>query len=757
MALGATAALVTARAFWPSESDLQDGAGNGLTWTLCLLIVTGLAIASSLIGGQFRFRWSWTDIAFILLVGLVVYSAPHALDRRPAINLAWEWTGMSLAFLLYRNLPRTRQESTALAGVMVATAVAVAVYGIYQGLVELPELRAALIRDPKRLMQAMKDMNITPGSTSEKSFRDRLLGSTEAMSTFGLANSLAVFLVGPLVLLLGAVLKACTQRDSKDSPWPVIGLALPLILILLLCLNLTKSRSSYVGLFVGVGALLWYSRAIVAPRLLVRVSAIAFGAILAAIIVGFATGQFDRQVLTQAPLSLRYRLEYWQATWSLLTQGAPTFLLALQSPVFWQGLGPGNFRSEYLKYKLPQASEEILDPHNLFLEIWATAGFFALLALLSVISYALWTLLSARSSIKNTPTDDRVDASTSERGSTPRSVRWIIASAAAGWALAVVIGDLNPFQGELFARWLILGFGWLIAILLGAPVWRRIPIPASTFGAAVLAVVINLLAVGGIGIPAVALTLWLMIALGLNVQTDRPCGVTRHYTTRIPAFVLAIGWSAVVGTFFGTVVPFWKAQYAIDQAERELARKPPNFEKAVDQYQIAIESDGYSVKPWLGLTRLYWQVWTDAGAKVSDDRWKRIPILLLKAASPPRNPESWALHRDRAQFTTELLKIIGTSLSPLELLQRRGDIVNATRTASRLYPTNALLHAKLAIESAEISMNQDAVDEAQEALRLDRLNPHIERKLPEPIKRQLEAELPTWAELAKANPPPLPK
>ena len=63
VALGLTAALVTARAYTPSEPDLENAAGTGLTWVLALLVVAGLAIAAGLIGGRFRFRWSWADVA----------------------------------------------------------------------------------------------------------------------------------------------------------------------------------------------------------------------------------------------------------------------------------------------------------------------------------------------------------------------------------------------------------------------------------------------------------------------------------------------------------------------------------------------------------------------------------------------------------------------------------------------------------------------------------------------------------------------
>src|ERR1700722_19862254 len=90
LALGLTAALVTARAFWPSEPDLKEGAGRGLLWVLSVFVVFGLALAAALIGGRFRFRWSWTDAMVIGLVTLVARSAWPAVDRRPAINLAWE-------------------------------------------------------------------------------------------------------------------------------------------------------------------------------------------------------------------------------------------------------------------------------------------------------------------------------------------------------------------------------------------------------------------------------------------------------------------------------------------------------------------------------------------------------------------------------------------------------------------------------------------------------------------------------------------
>ena len=54
-------------------------------------------------------------------------------------------------------------------------------------------------------------------------------------------------------------------------------------------------------------------------------------------------------------------------------------------------------------------------------------------------------------------------------------------------------------------------------------------------------------------------------------------------------------------------------------------------------------------------------------------------------------------------------------------------------------------------------MTPDAVREAREALRLDRLTPHLDKKLPDPVRERLEAQLPAWEKSAPAaEPSPVP-
>ncbi|MFI5455771.1 MAG: O-antigen ligase family protein [Isosphaerales bacterium] len=768
VALGLTAALVTARAFWPSEPDLNQGAGAGLTWVLVLLVVAGLGLAASLIAGRFRFRWSWIDASVVALILLVAISASHAVDRRPAINLAWEWVALGIAYVLMRNLPRTRGESSALAGALVATAVAVSTYGLYQAKVELPLIQAEFQLHPRQMLEKL---NIEPGTRGELMLKNRLMSSNEPWSTFALANSLAGFIVGPLVLALAVWVHNRVRRDEPGSRWTVLGMAAPLLLVLLVCLILTKSRSAYLGLIVGIALLAWRARRQVPARMLLAMGLEGLCVVAALVIAGLATGRLDRQVLTQSAMSARYRWEYWQGAWGVITGGKPTVMGALSAPTFWWGVGPGNFAAPYLMHKLPQSSEEILDPHNLFLEVWATGGAWALLALVAALAPAIWILLgrSSRAAASDDPagaTRSRGDArrqpapprgpnphdDDEEHDVPPRRLGWLIASAGAGWALVVILGRLNPFEGDLFNRWLILGASWLAAVLLGAPLWRRLPIPAAALGAALVAVVINLFAAGGIGIPTVALCLWSMLALGLNLRDDLSCGRLREYESRMPAFVLALGWAALLGTFVGKVGPFWRSEAAIAAAEASINRHPPDFERAQQAYLTAIEEDRYNARPWLQLAAFYGMVWREHGSKVEDQEWRKVPILYQKAASAPRNPGSWALHADRARVILHLLSLVGPRLDPLEALKLRGNIVEATRTAALLHPTNADLHARLADASAEISMYKDAVTEAAEALRLDRITPHQDKKLPKTVRIRLEALIPRWTENAAKMP-----
>ena len=496
----------------------------------------------------------------------------------------------------------------------------------------------------------------------------------------------------------------------------------------------------------------------VRARTLGLVAALGVVVVSALVIGGLKTGRLDPLVVTEAGKSLQYRGEYWVGAWRVITENPSAF---------WFGRGPGNFGWAYLQHKLPEASEEIRDPHNMVLDVWATAGVWAALALVSALGLGLYNALGPASK-RLPPAKPAESVSQAELDGPPERALWLVGWGGAGLVVVVLLGRLNLFDFELQVRWVILGFGWVMAAVLGQALWRRLPISAAALGAAALAVSVNLIAAGGIGFSAVAMPLWALVALGLNLRDDRPCHRPRVVDGRLGAFALAGIWAALVGSFAGAIGPFWTMEADLALADAALRARPPVFDptlpikerarradayyaRARIAYDRATRADKYSARAWLGLAYLEGRIWKECGQEVKDERWKRIPILLFKAVDPPRNPNSWVLHRQRANVTRDLLAEVGPSLAPNELLRYRANIIEATRKASQLYPSNAGLHARLAEASAEIGMFGDAVLEANKALELDRAMPHLDKKLEGPLRARIQEHLPAWEKAANGG------
>ena len=153
-----------------------------------------------------------------------------------------------------------------------AVAFGLAVFGFYQVSYSNPRLRAEYARDPERALE-QAGMDAPAGSPQRAQFENRL-ASTEPIGSFALTNSLAGYLT-PAVILLASALGSFRERSARR--WPrVLGMLL-LLLVVVGCLLLTKSRSAYAALIVGV-ALLAISRAL--PRAWFRGSLLVGVAIL---------------------------------------------------------------------------------------------------------------------------------------------------------------------------------------------------------------------------------------------------------------------------------------------------------------------------------------------------------------------------------------------------------------------------------------------------------------------------------------------
>lgn len=753
------AALIVARPYWPCEGVREEETGLGLAWVWTVLICLTIAVVGRIVSGAERFRVSKADFAVLTLIALVGLSVSRAFSKRPAINLAWEWVGVGVAYFLIRNLPRSRRENQALAAVFLATAVAVSTHGLYYNRVVFPSVQEQYRRDPDAFLARM---NIARGSAEESRLRDRLLYSNEVFATFALANSLAGFLVGPAVLGFALGLESLRNRRggsvvaAEDAPEPsaaVSAIAIASALLpysaIVAALLLTKSRSAYVGFAVGAIVLGIRRRKAIGAKRLTILAGVLLAAIAGSIAWAASLKRFDWLMVVDSTKSLRYRLEYWRGAWRVIVR---------LSGVFWRGLGPGQFGSFYLLYRLPESSEEIQDPHNLILEAWAVAGAGAAIALIAAIAFALRDAFGG----------SKARAFESEADDKPGRTGWVIASGAAGWVLAAAIApkDYGPFAGgELsLVLWLILAVGWGLAIGLGAPLWRRISLSSIGPAAAGLAVAIHLLAAGGIGFSAVSLGLWGMLALAQNARVDRLCGRATVGRGRLPAFLAGIVAAAMVGTFVGTVFPFWNAERALEdghlalnQAQAPRETQPARL-AAVDRARLGFEEatrrDLYFSRPWIELARVEYLAWTLRGSPSppQDPVWNAISIDLREAASMKyrRAPFSLEIPQLRIAYANALLQAAGSGIPREYASLIRGQIRDSARLLVDFDPTNALFRARCALASAEIGRLGEAVFQAEKALELDALTPHRDRKLDAGSRKLLNSLLPEWkASLAR--------
>ncbi len=244
-----------------------------------------------------------------------------------------------------------------------------------------------------------------------------------------------------------------SERSSREfwiSTVRVAAIALA-ILSVTGCLLLTKSRSAYVAL--GACALLLPFCGASWRRFDRRLALAGIFTVVLLVVAAILGGGLDAQVLTEASKSLGFRLQYWQATLSMIARHP------------WLGVGPGNFQDYYTQFKLPQASEEIRDPHNFLLEVWATCGTFAFVALVAALAMLAWRLWHARAESSSSPTIRRPTAA-----GTTNEVLYVVVGGGAGFLLAFLIG---PLFGYSLTELQILG-GLLLGGAVVAALWAWI-------------------------------------------------------------------------------------------------------------------------------------------------------------------------------------------------------------------------------------------------------------------------------------------
>jgi len=660
-------------------------------------------------------RWDYWDGCVLAFMGWIIVDAYRAglqSNARWAWNACWTWVAMLASYLILRRLATSDAVRRAMVAGAIALATANAAHGLYQYFVSMPAERARYARanvQERRQILREAGLNVEPDSPAAKLFEDRLQ-SKEPYAAFGLANSLAGLLAPWCVVALGLAIVSGASCPLAARAASVLAAG-----VCLICLVFTKSRSAWIATAVALALLC------VAPtgwpeksgwRRLVLV--LAMTALISLAVAGALwSGAIDRQVLTEAALSLRYRIQYWQAALAMLADHP------------WWGCGPGNFQIFYVQYKAAEASETVADPHQFLLEVAATLGIPGLLLFVSVTAAAVWqgckaALRSVESLASRASAVATSYAESHSRNQLRMARRWYV-----GGLLAILLAPAYGWIVDLPSErdpWLSLPVLWLIGlpvaslVLAGLDRWvvdgKDIP---RLWLLAWLALAINLSAAGGISYPNVAQSWWVLAALASPVRTlvgpaSRDSAVPR--TWRLAPFVTAYLAGITVLAAMTGYLPVVEGTRLLQQAATAAS-----VQEALANLQRSAAADPWNSEPWRWLTQLYFEQW----AAVPNVQTKQAWYECLEQARR-RNPLSYPL----AEWEGQL------ALRAYALRREQSDLERAMaafQRATRLYPNSAFAHAQLAWTMYLAGQPARAAQHAARALELDRRNPHVEQKL----------------------------
>lgn len=737
-------------------------------------------------GTTWRFRWDGLQWAVCLLAaghilsGLIIVGTSG--DRRAAVNLIWEWTALAVAFPLLRvTLAKSeaRREWTVVA---LAAVLTLSSYGLTQRYVFYPQLIADYERQRQELdkleetaaaggfadvqrMQKIRSQMLGNGlaphmlsGSGRALLEGRLKHSSEPLGRFALANSFAgLLLVWWSVLAFQTVQFAIGNGAAAVPRTPgevsrsgkvarLVGLVVTL-LVIGYCLLLTKSRTAYVG--GAVSLLVWglgrgwkwtFQR-----RHLVIGGLLAIVGIGGITLVAGLTGGLDRLVLAEAPKSLQYRLEYW---WSSLQ-------VIRESPLI--GVGPGQFRQNYLAHKLPRSSEEIADPHNLILDVWANGGLLALAGLgwlVFCIIRGLWLAKGAsRTGVAESDNSAQVlkseviplAQSVSESGVTPRPARKIPqpeallrkAPVVPGVTSVILTGWMSPIRWGglvgLLALWLVEGAlempllvflaAWMIAIQVLDVLLPAEGIRPVMWVAVSLGLLTHLCGAGGIGMPAITQVL-LLAAIFAGSGTSNATDIT------LPKWGIGIVLAGGLGLFAGG---FWTAAQPVGQVQSLLARA--DYAKLPSQreqlYQQATLADPLASQPWDRLAGTLFAKWRSNSEPDNADFQRAI---LAQQAVVERDPRSFHSHRGLGLFYNAGAEKSGKQEEHLAA-------VREMQIALSRYPHNSELQA----DSAEVFMAAGEVQLASVAARaaieqddINHVAGHTDKWLTDKVRKRME-------------------
>lgn len=519
-------------------------------------------------------------------------------NLRMATNEAWLWVSAAAIFSASRLLTTRLGTRRSLLALFVVCSVGLSVHGLHQYFVTLPANRLLYQQDPDAVL-ALAGINAPPGSSERMVFANRLMDGGPT-ATFALANSLAAMLLFGVVLAVG-VLRFRFHVLGRAG----VAIWISVALLGVGCLLATRSRSATLAMVMSVG-LLWvssgrlrrfrFSTLIGGLGLLVTISA------GAALFLGFFG---NREWFEQAPASLAFRFQYWRASWQMV----------LEYP--WFGVGPGNFQSLYERFRELSTTEQIAEPHNLFIETLASGGFVALGLLVSVFIAGAFVCVRRMRDVDLVEAGTQVGTGADAGGDKWIGDKWIVVGATLAFILVWLVGLASLYLPDLQASVLVVPAVLATAFVIW-PSMRRLG--SNEIDSIVLSgcvgIGIHLMVAGGWTVPGVALLLW--VGGGLLVRRTVAVTALDGDRKKVSSFGCRHGkFCSVLIAIAGLLASLSLASYSLEPVEARKAAmakaaqlmQKGRTEQARSELLIAASADPWSPQAMLWLANLdLWQL-----------------------------------------------------------------------------------------------------------------------------------------------------
>ncbi|QOV92272.1 O-antigen ligase family protein [Humisphaera borealis] len=470
VALGLAIAVVAARLMmtesirsvvqvYPNAPAVPAGPGpsSGLLLDLLAGLCPLLVLLRRWVDPSFTLRAAWSAVAFVALAAWAVASTAWASDRFAAIISSVHLLSAAGVLWAVAQICRTPAHTRVVAGFAAGMLAVLLIHGLWFQFVERPALKEEW---DKNRDQILASRNIQPGTFEYIQFENKVLRG-ELMGFSASPNTYAAMLV-----LLGLVTLGTAAQLVRNGRLISAGAMLLVLLVTAAVLPLTQSRTGYLTAVLGV-VLLALTIAL-GSALRRRATLLYLLGVLAvlgvtAFVVGYGA---SRGTLFHDSLNFRWR--YWVGSfevWKL-------------HPLL--GVGWENFGAHYLGVRLPEATEEIKDPHNFFVRFATELGTVGAILAAGWMALIWWSLSRPAGAISEERDDTNAPASSRAIAPGPATLPLDrFAGAAAAIAFGFVLNffaatDLSQDSGyALFEGFRVCGY-LLAALVVASFAWLTI-------------------------------------------------------------------------------------------------------------------------------------------------------------------------------------------------------------------------------------------------------------------------------------------